>query len=88
MGELTVKIAPPLADYIEELVAEGRYGSAEEAISDALMRLGDDFAETPEQTAALKRRAQQALSEIASGELLDWDPDAIMRDVDRHLAKK
>jgi Arc/MetJ-type ribon-helix-helix transcriptional regulator len=88
MGELTVRIVPPLADCVEDLVAKGRYGSVEEAVNDALMRLQDEYLETPEQTAALKLRVQQAMGEITAGEVVDWDPDEIMREVDRRLASK
>ena len=88
MGEITVKITPPLADYVEDLVARGRYDSVEDAVADALSRLQDAYVETPEELEALKKRLQVARDEIAAGEFVAWDPDELMREVDRRLASR
>lgn len=90
MGELTIKIPPPLADYVEDLVAQGRYGSIDDAISDAVSRLKseNDFTEAFEPSEALRLRLQQATADIEAGDFVDWDPDEIMREVERQLALK
>lgn len=90
MGELTVKIRPPLADYVEDLVAQGRYPSVDDAIIDAVSRLKseNDYAESLEVSEALKLRLRQAVAELEAGDVVDWDPDAIMQEVERQLAQK
>ena len=90
MGELTVKIAPPLSDYIEGLVASGEYASADEAVAGLLGgRVGAEAEyESPEFTAWLRREVQKGLDDIDAGRVVDWDPDDIMREVERRHAER
>lgn len=82
MTVLTVKIKSPLADEIERLVKDGVYPDADEAVAGIL---GDALSEpeSPEYVAWLKAELQKGIDDIEAGRIVDWDPDAIKREVER-----
>ena len=88
MTVLNVKIEPPLSDFIEGLVKEGRYPSADAAVADLIAERAVMEAETPEYTAWHKAEIQKGEDDIKAGRVVDWDPDAIMREVERRYAAK
>lgn len=88
MTVLNVKIPSPLADYVEELVEQGRYPTAEDAVADALTRLQVEEPETLEFRVWLRAEVRKGIDDIEAGRVVDWDRDAIMREVDRRLQPK
>lgn len=81
MTVLTITLEPPLADFIDDLVATGRYESAEDAVTGALLKLQSEVAfETPEYMAWLKGEVQKGLDDIAAGHVVDLDMDEIYRE--------
>ena len=67
---MNVAIRPEHQRYIEEQVRAGRYGSADDAVADALERLRTDDAEpTSEDIAAIR----EGLDQLNRGEGRPWD---------------
>ena len=77
MTVLNVKIVSPLAEMIEEMVAEGRYASAEDAVADALSRLQVEERESGEYTAQLHAKVLRGFADLDAGRVVDLDLDEI-----------
>lgn len=89
MGETTVRIAPPLAGYLGEPVKSGQYATADEAVAGRLSgAVYPVEPETPQYTEWLCREIQKGLDGIEAGRAVDWDPDEIMREVERRHAER
>jgi antitoxin ParD1/3/4 len=89
MTVLTITLEPPLSDFVDDLVATGRYESINDAVADALLRLRSETAyETPEYTAWLKSEVQKGLADIEAGRIVDYDPQAILAEARRRNSER
>ena len=71
MPTMNVSLPKALAEFVEEAVASGQYGTASEVVRDGLRMLRQEREAHEERIAILKREVQRGVDQIDAGELSD-----------------
>ena len=75
MSTFEIELPPHLAGFIREQIAAGTYGSASEAIADAVRRLSEDY---QTKTQALREALAPGVAEADAGIFFKGDMDDII----------
>lgn len=71
MATMNVDLPKPMLDFVDDMVAEGRYASSSEVVGAALRLLRDEQATRREETAVLRRAVGLGLDDAAAGRFSD-----------------
>ena len=71
MPTMNVSLPKALAEFVEEAVASGQYGTASEVVRDGLRLLRQEREAHEERIAILKREVQRGVDQIEAGQLSD-----------------
>jgi antitoxin ParD1/3/4 len=63
----TIHLTPEIDDFVERMVATGRYDSPSDVVSDALTLLEDRETAVAARRAKIERRIEEGLSDLDSG---------------------
>ncbi len=88
LERLTITLTPELADTIKAALAEGDYASASEVIREALRDWKVRREIRQEELAALKSDIDQALNEVAAGQLSEFNAERIVERARKLLAAR
>mgnify|MGYP001068475144 CR=1 FL=1 len=88
LERLTITLTPELADTIKAAVNEGDYASASEVIREALRDWKTRRELRHEELAALKADIDQALNEVAAGQLNEFNAKRIVERAKKLLAAR
>jgi antitoxin ParD1/3/4 len=69
MPTMNVSLTSELAQFVEDEVSEGQYGSASEVVRDGLRMLLRETAERAEKLALLRQAIEVGLSDIRAGRI-------------------
>jgi antitoxin ParD1/3/4 len=83
-----VSLRPELAAFLNTMVDEGRYSSADDAIASALEMLRTHDELVSQNLDELRREAAVGAEEVERGEVSEWDIEAIKAEGRRLLAAK
>jgi putative addiction module CopG family antidote len=72
MLDMDVRLTPEQEAFVQQLVASGRFGTADDAVREALARLKEDESERAELIASLERGE----AVIEAGRYWDYDEDS------------
>jgi antitoxin ParD1/3/4 len=88
LERLTITLTPELSDTIKTAVTEGDYASASEVIREALRDWKVRRELRQEELAALKADIDQALDEVAAGQLAEFNAKRIVERARKLLAAR
>ncbi len=88
LERLTITLTPELADTIKAAVNEGDYASASEVIREALRDWKTRREIRQEELAALKADIDQALNEVAGGQITEFNRERIVERARKLLAAR
>lgn len=88
LERLTITLTPELAETIKTAVLEGDYASASEVIREALRDWKVRREIRQEELAALKADIDQALAQVASGQLNEFNAERIVERARKLLAAR
>jgi antitoxin ParD1/3/4 len=88
LERLTITLTPELSQTIKAAVTEGDYASASEVIREALRDWKTRRELRQEELAALKSDIDQALAQVASGQLNEFNTDRIVERARKLLAAR
>jgi antitoxin ParD1/3/4 len=88
LERLTITLTPELSQTIKAAVNEGDYASASEVIREALREWKTKRELRHEELAALKADIDQALAQVASGQLSEFNRERIVERARKLLAAR
>jgi antitoxin ParD1/3/4 len=88
LERLTITLTPELTETIKAAVTEGDYASASEVIREALRDWKTRRAIRQEELAALKADIDQALAQVAAGQLSEFNAERIVERARKLLAAR
>ncbi|SEO17935.1 antitoxin ParD1/3/4 [Nitrosospira multiformis] len=88
LERLTITLTPELAETIKSAVLDGDYASASEVIREALREWKTKRAIRQEELAVLKADIDQALAQVADGQLGEFNTDRIVERARKLLAAR
>ena len=80
---MDISLSPEVQRRIERTLSEGRYGSANDLVLDALDALEGAHGDSPERTQRFETEIRQALNEIDRGEYTDYTQEELSRVFER-----
>jgi antitoxin ParD1/3/4 len=81
MPTMNVSLPKALAEFVEEAVASGQYGTASEVVRDGLRMLREERAGYEEKLAILRREIQVGVDEVRAGKFSDRTVMEILAEV-------
>jgi len=81
MPTMNVSLPKALAEFVEEAVASGQYGTASEVVRDGLRMLREERAAYEEKLAILRREIQIGVDEVRAGKFSDRSVMEILAEV-------
>lgn len=88
LERLTITLTPELTETIKAAVSEGDYASASEVIREALREWKTRRELRQEELAALKADIDQALAQVAAGQLTEFNTGRIVERARKLLATR
>ena len=76
---MDISLSPEVQRRIERTLSEGRYGSANELVLDALDALEGTHEDSPEQARRFEAEISEAFREIERGEYTDYSQEELSR---------
>ena len=80
---MDISLSPKVQGRIERTLSEGRYGSANELVLEALDALDSAHEDSPEQASRFEAEIREALNEIERGEYNDYSQEELTRVIER-----
>jgi len=84
---MEISLSPEVQRRIEQTLSEGRYGSANELVLDALDALEYSDGASSEQARRIDAEIREALNEIGRGEYTDYSREELSRVFERARAQ-
>ena len=84
---MDISLSPEVQRRIERTLSEGRYGSANELVLDALDALEGAHEDSPEQAGRFDVEVSEAIREIQRGEYTDYTQEELSRVFERARTK-
>jgi antitoxin ParD1/3/4 len=81
---VNVSLHPRLAQFVEEQVQSGRFGSTDDVVNSAVARLQADSELSPHDVDLFRADVAAGLEQADRGELLPWDAEDVWAEVERH----
>jgi antitoxin ParD1/3/4 len=84
---LTITLTSEMADAVKSAVGAGQYASSSELVREALRDWQHKRALQERELEALRSDLQQGLDDLSAGRVQDFDPERIVKQGEKRLAK-